>query len=203
MNLYPTQLDDVLCDALVTSSDNRLLFASLWGRDSAIQHLLAGLSLKTCDGGFDALRVQTPAKAWKALLSKDELAKTSGRLPTDNLFGDIAQVMVYDRAFANASSGSERRQLLLFQQPTALDSARIWAAIRHCSHLPLLEHWQAPVLNLLQTNGWLSTLPSFGVEAWLIDLTSDCFELAVSQLVRQGSLTLEPALALERQIAVA
>lgn len=199
--LYPTQLDDALCDALVTSQDQRLLFASFWGRDAAIQHLLAGLSLKTSEGGFDCLRVETPTKTWMALLGKDELAKTSGRLPADNLFGDIVQVMVYDQNFAKAQAGSERRQLMLFQSECCPEQRQteLWAAIRHCSHLPLLDHWQTPVTNLLQTNGWLSLLPSFGVQAWLIDLMSEGFELAISHLVRENSLTLDPLPALPQE----
>ncbi len=187
--LYPTNVGDVYCDALITSAEHRLLFASLWGRDTAIQELLARLTLSTSAGGFDCLQVMADS-LWKAFPGKEPLTKTSGRLPKGNLFGEMSHVMLYAPDFASASTGSERFCRLLFQDWDHHTPGHTWQAVQHCSHLPLLSHWQQPVLQLLEDNRWLTTLPGFGVHAVEIDLTHEDYETAISTLIREQILTL-------------
>lgn len=189
--LYPTNVGDVYCDALVTSAEQRLLFASLWGRDTAIQELLARLTLSTSAGGFDSLQIMADTH-WKAFLGKEPLSKTSGRLPKGNLFGEMSHVMLYVPDFANASTGSERFCRLLLQDWDNTTPELTWRAVQHCSHLPLLSHWQQPVLQLLTDNHWLTTLPGFGVHAIEIDLTDEAYEIAISTLIQEQILTLNP-----------
>ena len=45
----------IYCDAWVADGDEMLVFASFWGRDTAIQEMLARLTLSTAEDGINQL----------------------------------------------------------------------------------------------------------------------------------------------------
>ncbi len=47
-------------DAVVTASDGKVQFISLWGRDGVMQHFFASLTLPLSDGGVKAMTVSIP-----------------------------------------------------------------------------------------------------------------------------------------------
>ena len=74
-------VDGIFCDALVNDDQDDLIFASLWGRDTAIQELLARLTLSSSEGGIAQLifRGQNPKAIH--LGNPDRLDKLTGRMP--------------------------------------------------------------------------------------------------------------------------
>jgi hypothetical protein len=52
------EFSDVFLDALVRNEAGQLMFASLYGRDTAIQQLLAAFSLPVSSGGVDRITLK-------------------------------------------------------------------------------------------------------------------------------------------------
>jgi hypothetical protein len=200
-------LDDVkgvYVDAMVQHKDTgALLFGSFWGRDTAIQELLARLSLGLTEGGLSALRMTEFNRAdqtYRALIeSPEQLAKLTGRMPAASLFGEVVQVWLYV-PLAVQSDYAGRRALRVLRpdaglaireaRESALRSDTIWALFKEVSHLPLLDDWRGPVLEVAFEQGWLTFHSGHGVHTLEIDLGHDRYERAISELILAGQLRL-------------
>ena len=102
------QLDvipDLYVDASLVDAYDKLLFLSLWGRDTAIQEFLAGISLANEEGGINSFFLSTGNKAngdpQRKLIQIGEAKRLNhytGRMPASNVFGgDMAHLWVFDR----------------------------------------------------------------------------------------------------------
>lgn len=192
----------VYADALLRDERGGLLFISLWGRDTALQELQARLSLPISDGGVTMLHITqgTQGQSSESRVNLDRIncmEKHSGRLPARNLFGDVAQLWIYDR-LATEPDRANRVGLLFLRGSNTGDGltenelCRIWQLVREVSHLPLLPHWRKPVLEVLDAKNWLRRLDDgAGVQAWRVELGDPAFEAAISQLMHAGVLHLE------------
>jgi hypothetical protein len=150
-------LHDVYCDALVCD-DGYLVFASLWGRDTAIQELLARLSLSLSEGGLTQLQFDDEHDSRYSRLARignpDRLDKMSGRMPKANLFGDIVHLWLFDKRVKLPDYANRQAYLLMLSgQKNVLEMT--WNLIKDVCHLPLLEHWQDAVLKLMRDERWL------------------------------------------------
>jgi hypothetical protein len=201
-------LDDVkgvYVDALVQHKDTgALLFGSFWGRDTAIQELLARLSLGLTEGGLAALRMTGFNRAdqtYRVLIeSPEQLAKLTGRMPAASLFGEVAHVWLYVPLVVQPDYAGRRALRVLRTdadldlrqaRESAVQSDTIWALFKEVSHLPLLDDWREPVLGGAFEQGWLIFHAGHGVHALEINLgTDDCYELAISELIVAGQLRL-------------
>jgi hypothetical protein len=94
------ELSDLYADACVRDESGQLMFLSLYGRDTAIQQLLAAFTLKVSEGGFDSFHLQDPAGESHRVHvgNADRLEKFTGKLPRDNLFGNLVHLWLYDPA---------------------------------------------------------------------------------------------------------
>jgi hypothetical protein len=189
----------VYADALLHDERDSLLFCSLWGRDTAIQELLARLSVSIEEGGLRALRFDGPQCARTVHLDRmPSIDKLSGRLPPKNLFGNLVQLWLYDR-LAVEPDRANRRALLLRRQDRAADTA-LWNLVRTVIHVPLLDAWKDIVLDVFTQHGWIRTLHGVRVDAVLVDLGNDAVEAEIARLVREHRLSVdvdEPALDLK------
>lgn len=180
-------VSDVFCDALLTDTAS-VLFMSLWGRDTALQELLARLTLKSSDGGLRGLHV---GERYVDMSNSESLEKYSGRLPTSSLLGSIAHMWLYD-PIVLAPDRANRRAVLLHRGspgPEVEVDARLWALIRELCHLPLLDAWREPVMAVFIDNEWVRTLPGHGLTGYVIDLSSQQIETFISNAVRTGGLS--------------
>jgi hypothetical protein len=200
-------LDDVkgvYVDALVQHKDTgALLFGSFWGRDTAIQELLARLSLGLTEGGLAALRMTGFNRAdqtYRVLIeSPEQLAKLTGRMPAASLFGEVAQVWLYvplvvqpdyagrrARRVGRTDADLDLRQV----RESAVQSDTIWALFKDVSHLPLLDNWREPVVGVALEQGWLTFHAGHGVHALEINLGHERYERAITELILAGQLRL-------------
>jgi hypothetical protein len=183
----------LFADALLSDERGSLLFISIWGRDTAVQELLARMSVSLDEGGIRALHVKAVDGPVTVHLDRMPcMEKHSGRMPPRNLFGDLVQLWVYDR-LAVEPDRANRRALLLYQPDVDQDSAtddRIWQLVRDVCHLPLLDAWRDPVLALLQAHHWMQKLEGRGIGAWRIDLGDPKLEAEISRKVRALELML-------------
>jgi hypothetical protein len=146
------QLQDLFADAIVVDEHFRLVFCSLYGRDTALQQLFAAFSLPLQSGGADCISINHPESGpFKAFVgSADRLERFSGRLPRENVFGNLSHAWIFDptckmpdRVNGSAWLLGENLQGLSLQ-------AQAWQMTKVLSPLPLLDHWQEIVLQHCQ-----------------------------------------------------
>ncbi len=202
--LAVNEINDVYCDALVCD-EGYLVFASCWGRDTAIQELLARLTLTANEGGIAQLsfdghvsseKVDTPDTKLRfenypaKIGNPDRLDKMTGRMPKSNLFGDLVHVWLFDKK-ARQPDFVNREAYLLMQLGQDNQQEGTWDLIKQVCHLPLLEHWQSSIINLMQEQGWLKLISGHGIDVISITLPEEQFDAEISQRVISGLLTLQ------------
>jgi hypothetical protein len=129
----------------------------------------------------------------------ERLTKISGRLPKANLFGNLVHTWIYDPV-ATMPDMVNRAAWLLVENDggddaKAVADARVWEAYRQLSPVPLLDHWRGPVVAATGhdciTSMNKTAYPPLGrVSAGKVTI-GDQFAPTISQLVRDGTLTLE------------
>lgn len=202
-------LDDVhgvYADAIVHHQETgSLLFGSFWGRDTAMQELLARLSLGLAEGGLAALRLTDPENRERTLRvlidAPDQLAKLSGRMPAANLFGQVVHLWLYQTIAINPDYAGRRALRLVKadaelgttpapyqQRDAAFKSDGVWALFKEISHLPLLDPWRQPVLEMAILHGWLRFHVGIGVNALEINLGTERYETSIGEMIQDGTL---------------
>lgn len=192
------ELSDIFVDACVRDESGSLLLLSCYGRDTALQQMFAAFSLPAKDGGFDALRlVAEDKREHRVTIGRAErFKKLTGRLPKHNLFGNLAQVWVYDEALLQPDRANRVGWVLAQREAEADDTqARVWAMVELLSPVPLLAHWRAPVLDAIGESilrlGSSAYPPLGRIDAVRVQVP-ESFPAIVSQLVRAGAIGLEP-----------
>lgn len=191
------ELSDVFVDACVRDESGGLLMLSCYGRDTALQQLFAALSLPVSQGGFNALNLvdEQGRVQYVAVSRAERLTKLIGKLPRNNLFGNLAQVWVYDQALLQPDRANRIGWVLAQREAAALDTqARVWAMVELLSPVPLLAHWREIVLAALGESilHLASTAyPPLGrIDAVRVQVP-ETFPAIVSQLVRDDAIGLE------------
>ncbi len=192
------ELNDVYCDALVCE-DGYLVFASCWGRDTAIQELLARLTLSAHEGGitqlsFDGTVEQSSPVKFENYPAKignpDRLDKMTGRMPKSNLFGNLVHAWLFDKKVRQPDFVNRQAYLLMLPgQDNKNDSA--WGLIRQVCHLPLLAHWQKSIIHLMYEKDWLTLVHGHGIDLISVNIPEEAFNSEISTMVSAGELTAE------------
>ena len=208
------QCSDVFVDACIRNEASQLMFLSLYGRDTATKELLARMQLGKHQGGLQELQLKGVGDLVDQVHTvvvgdPDRLEKFSGRLPKGNLYGNLTHMWVYDPAIQTPNKGAKQawvidRQKDVFPSQVSQMRQRIWQAVTQLASIPLLAHWQEPVLQAIWTcmvtefgkSGTGDFNPSFsaplgGMVAYKVTLL-DTFPEIVSTLIRDGTLTLQP-----------
>jgi len=195
------ELSDLYADACVRDESGQLMFLSLYGRDTAIQQLLAAFTLKVTEGGLSAFHLQDPEGQAHVVYvgNAERLEKFTGKLPRDNLFGNLAHVWLYDPALIRPDRSNRVAWVLVDSvqhgsNPLEVIWDRAWDLYKLLSPVPLLDVWQHAVLS--RTGGEVVTLlhetvyPPLGrIGAARISLP-ESFPEIVSGMVKVGELTL-------------
>jgi hypothetical protein len=182
----------LFADALLTDERGSLLFISLWGRDTAVQELLARMTLGNDEGGIRTLHVNAVDGPQAVHLDRMPcMDKHTGRMPPRNLFGDLIQLWVYDK-LAIEPDRANRRALMLQRpdDPDAVLQERLWNLVREVCHLPLLAEWREPVLAMLELNAWMQPLQGRSIAAWRLELGDPKLEQEISLRIRRRELRL-------------
>lgn len=166
-------VDGIYCDAIVRKGEYAV-FASLWGRSTAMMSLYGNITT----GAISSLTV-----AGKHYGVSKNMAKLQTRLPKHSRYGsDVAHVFVYGPSVLEEVVG----QRVLLQR---VDDAWIWDNLAGMSHLYLPEHWRPVLLPALREAGHIVTLEAHGIDAVMIDLSAQkAYEELVCSLIRSGEL---------------
>ncbi|AFT90316.1 hypothetical protein [Paraburkholderia phenoliruptrix] len=202
--LYPIkELQDIFIDACVRAPDRELALVSVFGRDGAVQQLYASLHLGVQEGGIRQITLIDPDSAQTiaavAIGDPRRLDKYSGRLPKDNLFGNLVHTWIYDESLLTPSKSTGSAWLLVDRETQAHDEAaleaRVWSLIEQISPIPLLPHWRSLVLaelgeQLVSRLGETPSAPVGRLDAFRIALL-DSFTEAISGFIRSGALEID------------
>ena len=193
----------IYCDALV-DDDEFLVFASLWGRDTAIQELLARLVMPSVEGGINQLEFIDPSNDTDAITlirigNPDRLDKLTGRMPKKNIFGDIVHLWIFDKRVRSPDFSNRSAYLLNphSQSSTELSNDRdevrdqSWQLIKSVCHLPLLDLWQNSIMALLYKKGWIQMMHGYAIDNISLNLPEAEFEELVGQMIVAGDLSLD------------
>lgn len=193
--LLVKELNDVFCDAL-SWDDEYLVFGSFWGRDTAIQELLARITLARSEGGLSQLSFDgyLPSERCKVerlkFLNPEQLNKLTGRVPKANLFGNLVHLWIFDEKVRTPDYVNRQAYLLI--RPGQVDQIKdVWELVKDVCHLPLLEHWQEAIFSLLRNQGWLKMFEGYQMNLICIDIPEELFDIEISQMVTTGQLTAE------------
>jgi hypothetical protein len=156
------ELSDLYADACIRDESGQLMFLSLYGRDTAIQQFLAALSLKENSGGFNAFRLSSVDDHGVTAIEKvfvasaDRLEKLSGRLPKENLFGNLVHTWIYDPVLLQPDRPNKTGWYMLgkeFTSEVRSDVLQgIWGLYKTLSPVPLLDEWMEVVIRATQSD---------------------------------------------------
>ncbi len=178
----------IYCDAWVADDDDWLVFASFWGRDTAIQEFLARLTLSTAEDGINQLYLTGGTAKTLRIGNPERLDKLTGRMPKANLFGDIVQLWLFDKTVREPDYANHKAVRL--QQPSEdFPKQEGWELLKLVSPLPLLDPWQSILTELARSEGWLKIHAGFKLVALAIELPEQTFEQQISRLIQAGMLT--------------
>jgi hypothetical protein len=202
-------LSDLYVDACLRDGAGNLLFLSCVSRDTSLQQLFSAFSLPQSQGGLENFHLRgDDGRRHLVNVGDDErLGKLTGRLPRDNLFGNLVHAWVFDKALQQPDYSN--RVAWLVDRKTALVGERleqrIWDLYKLLSPVPLLEHWRDTLLRATKPAYVQalddSTFPPLGdITAYRIHL-GDLFLETVSAMVKGYKLTLNHSTPAERLAA--
>ncbi|QNM95498.1 hypothetical protein [Chitinimonas koreensis] len=196
------EFPEVFCDACLRAPTGELLLLSCYGRDGALQQMLAAFTLPATQGGVGELTLdpampETGGRVVKVPIGNPERQdKHMGRLPA-TLFGQLNHMWLYDTRLAQLDRANRSAWLLWpAPAPTARDVASaVWATIKQLSPLPLLDEWRQPVLEAVGAANltWMkrTSYPPLGRLAALHLVLPEDFAERVSRLIKQGVIGLD------------
>ncbi|MCX8984271.1 hypothetical protein [Citrobacter portucalensis] len=188
------QLNDVphiMADGYVCDERRSLIFISLWGRDTAIQELLARLTLKNEDALTQLTLTDDALHEHLLFPDPSNLDKFSSRHPQTR-FGTLVNLWLFDKR-CRIPDRTNAQAFLLLQRDDPHWSKRIWALLKETTSLPLLDHWRDWILTLLQTSQMLIPVSGYGdLTGWQLALDTARLTTLIGESILAGKLTTIP-----------
>lgn len=204
---------DLYVDACIRDDAGKLVFMSVFGRDTAVRELMARIHLN--DGSKLGLTelVLIGCDYWHHgqkhtvyLPDPKTLDKTTGRMPTA-MYGDLTHMWVYREGLHEPDKGAKQAWVIRpgGQSAENMEVLReqVWQVVCELAAVPLLAHWRDAVLAAIwpdmvfkmgqSTDGLVNPLfskPLGKLVAFRVCLRDD-FEERVSSLIRQRKITLK------------
>jgi hypothetical protein len=189
------ECQDLMADACLCDERHNLVFLSLWGRDTSVQEFLARLTLRQNENGLDHFHLIDDSAQAETLVfvgDVDRLEKRTTRAFRQTLFGSMINVWLFDFRCIKPDKANSCAVALL---PKDSDrTQRLWTLVQETCPLPLLDHWRETVLDLLNSNAMLSSLPAIlgPIEGYRLALDVPALTTALGELIRNEVLGIEP-----------
>ena len=192
------EFGDVFVDAAVRDELGELVFLSLYGRDTVILQFLATFSLPTGQGGRrDFTLVRGVEQHCIGMAAPEKLQKLTGRLPRNNLFGNLTHTWLYREDAIKPDRVNRRALLLRFDETETAFADRTWLLLRELCPVPLLDHWRQPLMTALGAELIMPLATGEAPPIGSVDgarlRVPESFEQIVSMAVAMGALTLDEA----------
>ncbi len=190
MNLYKIdEIADLYVDAFLLDQ-SKLIFLSVWGRDTALQEFFARLTLPKSEQGLREIHLEnldTDQTVYVDIPDIEELTKVNGRAQS-KIFGSLSHVFIYDK-LADKPDSLNNKALLIYRDKE--EQPDTWEIIKEACHLPLLDHWKKYVLKTFEEQGWLRYLTGEAIHAIKLDLIRSDVEDLMESAIKDGILTLK------------
>jgi len=201
---------DLSVDACVVDKQtHELIFISVWGRDTAVQQLLARLTLDST--AAESLKSGIGLKIGPSTRpvffhDTDKLEKRTSREYPGTLFGSLLNLWLFHPQ-CTVPDSSQHSAYVLLQTPKAqqeadpassrsgdwpqVTRARLASALLNLAPFPILPEWADVALDEVQKQQMLSQQETlFGdVLGYRLNLDVDRLEQAISDLIRSDQLT--------------
>ena len=185
------EIQDLFADAFVVD-EGSLVFVSMYGRDTAIQQLFASFSLPIQNGGLDRITFEADGDTYEPVvgLIKDhsKLEKFTGRLPRENLFGNLSHVWIFDSNCV-APDRVTQSAWIFSKDGESLESIerRCWEITNLLSTVPLLDSWMTLLFGTARFIDFKVANGRGCVKALKLSLASG-YENYVCDLIKAGTL---------------
>jgi len=195
------EFSDIWVDGCLRNSDGRLMFLSFYGRDGSIMQFISALELGHTERGVNRFHLVGQDQRHPVDVEGTErLAKHSGRLPRQNLFGPLSHVWLYDKGLQSPDRAN-RIAWVMHVRDARVDAAqqqantedKVWRSIVDLSPVVLLPAWRNAVMAWCREKRAVEMLddpvyPALGrIQATRVSL-SDHFVKFISDGVRCGQL---------------
>ena len=181
----------VFCDGYIR--DDSLLFASLWGNEAALLELFARLTIPAHQEGLSGITL-TPRVGKKIVLNTSKMSnlkKVTSKTPGDTILGSLCHVWIYDEALEKPNHRQGEAYVINYldgYSENQLDD-QVWSQLQALSVIPLLDHWQKPVMAAVRQVGFIEPVDAFRLSAVKIQLELDEFEALISSLLKSGVIS--------------
>ncbi|EAS1759753.1 hypothetical protein BH012_10010 [Salmonella enterica] len=186
--LQLNEIPHIMSDGYVCDERRSLIFLSVWGRDTAIQELLARLTLKNEDALTTLTFVDTSLNEHILFPGNaDNLDKRASR-HTQTRFGTLVHTWLFDKRCREPDSANGQAFVLLKRDDPQWRE-RVWSLLNETTTLPLLEHWRDPVITLLQSSQMLTPIGGYGsLSGWQLMLDAPTLTQLISDAIIRGDL---------------
>ena len=195
MQLYQTSSHDLVSDAFFIKHD-RLMFASLYGRDANMLSLFGLLS--GSGEQVDALGFRPPES--NRLYPENttarhfrDLQKRMTKLHTHN-YGVLTHVFLFAEDLIDVDRAG-RSAWVVSDDASADMGKMVWSAVTELADVPLLDEWSGVLLDLLATQQCLTAYrPGINAEAAVVGIQAcqirlpDDFDRQVSDMLKAGTI---------------
>ncbi len=190
--LQLSEIPHIMSDGYICDERRSLLFLSVWGRDTAVQELLARMTLKNEDAL--TLFTLTDASLNEHILfpgNNDNFDKRSSR-HQQTRFGTLVHAWLFDKRCLTPDRANGQAFLLLKREDPYWRE-RVWTLLNETTTLPLLEHWRDRVLTLIQTSQMLIPIGGYGeLTGWLLSLDTPVLTRLISEAIVMRELSTTP-----------
>ena len=181
------EISDLYADSYLTDDEGNLIFISLWGRDITMNEFFARITLNDAEisiRSFHLINPETNKEVYVHIRNRETLEKHTGRVTT-SVFGEMVQGFLYEK-MAIKPDFQSGKALVMYQGEKQPD---IWELVKQVCHIPLVDHWQALLIDKFTENNWIRQIPGVGVNAIQINFDHITLEELVSNEVKKGQLT--------------
>jgi hypothetical protein len=200
------EISDLFGDACVQDTEGKLIFLSVYGRDTSLAQFYAAMQLGSHDGGIRSFKLTGESLGGEkfsrtvAVGEVDDLDKHHGQIPC-TLFGKLSQAFVFQKRAVNIDKANGTAVLLYPRSERSLGQGdrlaikqQLWSLVQQLSPVAVLDRWQevlfAECPSLWQSFGESNYPPIGEISAWRVQLPS-AFSAMISDLIRSHRLKLE------------
>ncbi|WP_392562277.1 hypothetical protein RHO12_01970 [Orbus sturtevantii] len=188
-------IPDLLCDSYIVDSNDNLVFLSVWGRDTAMQELLAKLTIGSSSnvGLTDIRLVNRLNLLFHAKLTNDSEYNKKTQKFYHSQFGTLNHAWIFDKRIKQPCRENQSA-MLMFEENTSPDmnNMSIFQTIKQLTSIPLLDHWQTSVIEIAKDNDMIKANLVLGrpIQSFTINLNENIMVDKVSELIQNKTLTL-------------
>lgn len=189
MNEFLTLYDipDLKCDSCITNNNSELIFLSVWGRNTAMQELVAKLTIgETTKHGLANIKLNH----YKVFLAQEtDYCKRTLKVTTSSL-GQLIHTFIFDKRIIEPNRDSN--SMISIYKVNDISTNRYFEAIKTLSSVPILEHWADEIVSIARQNQMINEHKSIvgDIVATTISINDKKLTNIMSQKIRDGILTI-------------